>query len=521
MINDVFVISYHNCNELLTNLSTAGIFAVETSGMFGVPEWDWWETEGFYIDKSALVIAIVDEKTIHDKTRCLALNVAVKANRPIYALVQSNNPAIIEEFTSRWNGCTLFYNIKNLIEATVSYLSTHNTFASLYIRANSYFNCGLYQESLDVYKSYFDMVKNRKNAFYGIYRNDSILEQCRIFELAASIHFILEEYQKVEYFLQQKIKLCKSNSKYAKKTILAYYMLLILYQEYHPVSPKKIEQIVSFCDKNKELSAMQEAKLFYEKCLRLQQKHKNHLNSSTIDAQDNNLLNIIAEHVEASIKLFEELKKQGCYLGYDECLSISYKRLLDYCRIIGDNTLATRCADAIARINTNYYKKEASCEEAKLNYKCIKAYLGQTIPDSGHYDAFISHKSTDTDLAIKVYNFLKIKGKVPFLDKMDLPILGTSEYRNAILESLDNSSHFILIASALEFLNSPWIKEEFNLFCDEKREGRKNGNLLMIFPQKLCEEIFASNKSNIPIQLRSFEIVSIEDFEENLHKYIV
>ena len=120
-----------------------------------------------------------------------------------------------------------------------------------------------------------------------------------------------------------------------------------------------------------------------------------------------------------------------------------------------------------------------------------------------------------------MYAFLKEKGKEPFLDKVSLPILGDSEYRRSILSALDNSAHFVLVASDLSFSESRWVMQELDLFCDEKREGRKNGNLLLVFPEAVCQRICAENKKSLPIQLRSFEILSYETFRETLLPYIL
>ena len=279
-----------------------------------------------------------------------------------------------------------------------------------------------------------------------------------------------------------------------------------------------------FNDREKEDNTsqmMQQVMLFFEKCNRLVHRYEAE-QSVKGDRPTENIHRRIAEHIETSILLFNELVKCGVPVGFHECLATGYSRFMEYCRIIGEHELAVKCFDAIApNIRTGYISEDHVSDASMLNLKCIKAYLGQTQPDSGYFDVFISHRSSDIEIAKTVYTHLKNKGKEAFLDRIALPVMGDSEYRNSILEAIDNSSHFILVASDTDFFDSKWVKEECNLFCDEKREGRKNGNFIMVFPRHVCNEIFSSNKRILPIQLRSFEIMALEDINDSLMKYII
>ena len=60
-----------------------------------------------------------------------------------------------------------------------------------------------------------------------------------------------------------------------------------------------------------------------------------------------------------------------------------------------------------------------------------------------------------------------------------------------------------------------------DVFCDELREGRKNGNIIMVFTEDVCRQVFTSNKKMLPIQLRAFEIISFEEFRNTLDQFII
>jgi len=112
------------------------------------------------------------------------------------------------------------------------------------------------------------------------------------------------------------------------------------------------------------------------------------------------------------------------------------------------------------------------------------------------YDVFICCKSKDYVLARNVYNFLVKRGYRVFLADTELRKKGVAEYGKVIDLALDSAKHLILVASKKEFVGSSYVESEWRTFIEEKRSGRKKGNLLTILK--------GIDVSSLPISLRIF-----------------
>lgn len=96
------------------------------------------------------------------------------------------------------------------------------------------------------------------------------------------------------------------------------------------------------------------------------------------------------------------------------------------------------------------------------------------------YDVFISCKSDDYPFARKVYQYLKGQNYKVFLADAELRKKGNTEYGKIIDEALDSATHMIIIASKPEYINSSYVQSEWRTFIEEKRTGRKTGNIVTI-----------------------------------------
>lgn len=128
------------------------------------------------------------------------------------------------------------------------------------------------------------------------------------------------------------------------------------------------------------------------------------------------------------------------------------------------------------------------------------------------YDVFISCKSEDYGFARNVYAFLVEQGYSVFLADAELRKKGNAEYGKVIDEALDSSKHFILVTSRKEFVESSYVESEWRTFLEEKRTGRKRGNLLTVL-----KEI---DVSLLPISLRKFQSFSYSDYYLNIIDYL-
>lgn len=120
-----------------------------------------------------------------------------------------------------------------------------------------------------------------------------------------------------------------------------------------------------------------------------------------------------------------------------------------------------------------------------------------------NYDIFISCKSEDYPVARKVYQYLKGQKYSVFLADTELRKKGNAEYGKIIDEALDTATHMIIIASNPEYIRSTYVESEWRIFMEEKRAGRKTGNIITIINFPI---------SALPISLRVFQSFVMNDF---------
>ena len=121
------------------------------------------------------------------------------------------------------------------------------------------------------------------------------------------------------------------------------------------------------------------------------------------------------------------------------------------------------------------------------------------------YDVFISCKSEDYAYARDIYNYLKNEcGRKVFLADAELRKKGVAVFGEVIDEALDSADHLILFASKAEYAKTTYVKNEWRLFLEEKRSGRKEGNILTVLK--------GVELASLPISLRQFQSFEFEDF---------
>lgn len=128
------------------------------------------------------------------------------------------------------------------------------------------------------------------------------------------------------------------------------------------------------------------------------------------------------------------------------------------------------------------------------------------------YDIFISCKSEDYKLAKCIYDYLVENNLKVFLADAELRRIGAAEFGNVIDEALEAADHFILFASKLDYVTSPYVANEWRIFIEEKRSGRKKGNFLTILK--------GVDVDKLPISLRHHQNFPYSDFRNSLLYYI-
>lgn len=125
------------------------------------------------------------------------------------------------------------------------------------------------------------------------------------------------------------------------------------------------------------------------------------------------------------------------------------------------------------------------------------------------FDVFISHRSTDFNIAYKVYSLLVDNGHRPFLSKKSLPAMGSVEYMDSIYNTIDDCKHFILITSSSDNVQSKWVKAEWSSFLGEKLANRKSGNILTVIDGEM-------SIGQLPLPLRQYEVFKLNELNYDL-----
>lgn len=125
-------------------------------------------------------------------------------------------------------------------------------------------------------------------------------------------------------------------------------------------------------------------------------------------------------------------------------------------------------------------------------------------PPEPTYDVFISAKSEDYAFAREAYQYMSERGLRVFFSDEVLPQLGNSKFSDEIFKALEGSRHVLVVTSTRKHVEGGWVQEEWGSFLEEKRSGRRDGNLVTL----LCEGI---SVGDLPFQLRKYEAGTRKD----------
>ena len=128
------------------------------------------------------------------------------------------------------------------------------------------------------------------------------------------------------------------------------------------------------------------------------------------------------------------------------------------------------------------------------------------------YDIFISCKSEDYSDAKQIYEFLSNENYSVFLADRELRKLGSGEFGEAIDAALESAQHLIVFTSNPKYLETGYVKSEWRTFIEEKRSGRKSGNLLTILKNV--------HTNDLPIALRHFQSFDYKDYQLSILNYV-
>lgn len=128
-----------------------------------------------------------------------------------------------------------------------------------------------------------------------------------------------------------------------------------------------------------------------------------------------------------------------------------------------------------------------------------------------HTEIFISFKNSDfegkptrdSELAQALYDELTSRGIATFFSNTTLKSLGQSVYKRAIDEALEQAKVLIVLSTNVDFLNSEWVKYEWESFHSDILSGMKQTSTIIPYLGNITRE-------NTPRSLRDFQTFSTE-----------
>ena len=194
-----------------------------------------------------------------------------------------------------------------------------------------------------------------------------------------------------------------------------------------------------------------------------------------------------------------------------DCFSFHEERAMKYDNYFGYGVQGT----GIHKFNseTNLYEfwvggslKTVSdvMKELKASGKMIPKRLEEEFSNLEQIDVFISHKSQDYSCAKAVYDELLNLGNKVFLSEISLPAMADTDYTSAIDYALEKTKGMVVIADSIETFDSGWVHYEWSSFLNEKRSGRKTGNIITVVHDEACI-------AKLPYALRQYESVTLDN----------
>lgn len=134
---------------------------------------------------------------------------------------------------------------------------------------------------------------------------------------------------------------------------------------------------------------------------------------------------------------------------------------------------------------------------------------GAVSPVTTQTTVFLSHNHKDYELAKRIYDHVSQLGSNAFLSEVSLPELGSCDYMQEIDKALELAEHMVVAGTSIENIMSGWVEAEWRLFINEKRSGRKSGNIITVIDSGL-------GLGELPMSLRYYEVIDLAT--ENLER---
>lgn len=132
------------------------------------------------------------------------------------------------------------------------------------------------------------------------------------------------------------------------------------------------------------------------------------------------------------------------------------------------------------------------------------------------YDVFITCGSEDYEKAEPLYHWLVEQGCHPFFAPISLKSSKTPGNPRALSDeiddALDSAENMVIFTTNEEYVKKGSVKDEWRLFLEEQRAGRKSGSLVTILDEVAI--------ADLPIRLRSAQSFTPDNYEQGLLRFL-
>lgn len=149
-------------------------------------------------------------------------------------------------------------------------------------------------------------------------------------------------------------------------------------------------------------------------------------------------------------------------------------------------------------------------ENASKSVAMANNHVNTNSNPKSKYDIFLSCKSEDYGVGRGIYDFLTSNGYSVFIADQELRKLGKDDYGKEIDKALEEAFHLVVIATNVEYLyheSSPYVYYEWHSFLEEKKCGRKQGNIITLLENNIGID-------QIPYALRHCQSIKLSEYRQ-------
>lgn len=147
----------------------------------------------------------------------------------------------------------------------------------------------------------------------------------------------------------------------------------------------------------------------------------------------------------------------------------------------------------------------------------LERYMNAEVFISFKNSDFSGRQTRDSEIANMLFDELNARNIATFQSNRSLLSLGQAAYKRAIDDALESTKVLVVISSDIEFLNSEWVKYEWESFHQDILSGMKHdAQIVPYFGNFTRQETPRSLRNFETFYIDSHTISDVADFVENI-----